>query len=73
MAPGSLTPQQKNSLELAYTCLLGVAGFLASAEHNLEPEEKLVAANLGDLARVCQHRLVEAFPELLEWLREWER
>ncbi len=73
MAPDTLTPQQKHALELTYTCFRGVAAFVPSVENSLESEEKLVAKNLRDLARVCQHRLVEAFPELLEWFKEWER
>ncbi len=73
-APGSLSALQRNSLESTFSCLRGIASFLDSIESTpLQPDEKLIAGNLRDLAGVCQRKLVEAFPELLEWLREWER
>ena len=72
-APCSLSPQQKCSLESTYACSREVASFLESIESKLQPEEKFTARNLRDLAAVCQHKLIEAFPELLEWLSEWER
>ena len=73
MALGILSPEQKNALELTYTCFRGTTAFLESVEGNLQPDEKLIARNLRDLAGVCERKLAEAFPELLAWLREWER
>jgi hypothetical protein len=76
----SLSPQQKEALEAVVTFLAAITPFLQSVEasqvtylRQLPPEERLLAADLRDLAEVCKHRLTEAFPELLEWLREWER
>ncbi len=72
-ASGSLTnPEQKHALESTYTFFKGVTPFLRSMEERLQPEEKLQAENLCDLAQLCEHKLIEAFPGLLEWLREWE-
>jgi hypothetical protein len=68
-APGSLSALQRDSLESTFSCVRGIASFLDSI---LPPDEKL-AGNLRDLAGECQRKLVEVFPELLEWLRELER
>jgi len=72
-APGSLSAEQRSSLESSYTFFKGVTAFLESIESKLPPDEKLMARNLRDLAGLCERKLVEAFPELLEWLREWEK
>lgn len=72
MASGILSPEQKHSLELTYTCFRGITAFLESIESNLQPDDRLMAGNLRDLARVCERKLAEGFPELLEWLGEWE-
>jgi len=64
----SLSAVQRHSLESAYACFQGVTAFLESVEAKLPPDEKLIAENLRDLAGVCEHRLVESFPELHEWL-----
>ncbi len=73
MARRILAPEEKNALELTVTSLRGTTAFLESIEGSLESDDGLVAKNLRDLAAVCQHRLVEAFPELLVWLKKWER
>jgi hypothetical protein len=70
-APGSLSAVQRDSLESSFTCLRGIATLLESIESKLPADEKLIAGNLRDLASVCQHKLVEAFPELHTWLAEW--
>lgn len=72
-APGSLSAVQRDSLESVFTCLKGVATFLQTTENRLQPDERLIAGNLRDLAGVCEHRLIEAFPELHSWLTEWTR
>lgn len=72
-APGSLSAVQRGSLESAYTFFAGVRPFLQSIENKLGPDERLTAGNLRDLAGVCQHKLIEAFPELHTWLAEWTR
>ncbi len=69
-APGSLSAVQRDSLESAFTCFKGVTAFLASLENHLQADERLTAGNLRDLAGVCEHKLVEAFLELLEWAIE---
>jgi len=71
-APGSLSVQQRNSLELTFTTLKGVSAFLQSIE-SLRADEKLQAVNLSDLADLSQSKLIEAFPELHTWLEEWKR
>jgi hypothetical protein len=72
-AQGSLSAVQRDSLESAFTFFKGITTFLESVETTLDPDEKLIAGNLRDLSGVCEHKLTEAFPELLEWLREWTR
>jgi hypothetical protein len=72
-APGTLSPQQRSALESAYTFFAGVAPFLEATESRLPPDEQFLSRDFRDLAGVCEHKLVEAFPELLEWLRELER
>lgn len=72
-APGSLSVQQRNSLESAYSCFKGVSAFLESVEGKLQADEKLTSQNLRELAGLCEHKLIEAFPDLLEWVYEWER
>src|SRR5713226_2367512 len=69
----SLSPQQKNSLESTYSCFRGVRAFLESVEPHFQPDEKLMSQNLRELAELCEGKLVEAFPDLLEWLYQWER
>jgi hypothetical protein len=72
-APFTLSPQQRSALESAYSCFRGVRAFLASIEEKLQPDEKLTSQNLRELAELCEQKLVEAFPDLLEWLYQWER
>jgi len=72
-APGSLSAVQRDSIESVFTCLKGIAAFLESSKSTLRPDEKLIAGNLCDLAGVCEHKLIEAFPELQAWLLEWTR
>src|SRR6266403_5608365 len=67
----SLSAVQRDSLESAFTCFKGITAFLASLENHLQADERLTAGNLRDLAGVCEHKLVEAFPELLLWLADW--
>src|SRR6266404_5054316 len=69
----SLSPQQKNSLESTYSCFRGVRAFLESVEPHFQPDEKLMSQNLRELAKLCEEKLVAAFPDLLEWLYQWER
>jgi hypothetical protein len=69
----SLSAVQRYSLESTYACFEGVAAFLESIESNLPPDEKLLAESLRELAGVCEHKLIESFPELHQWLAEWTR
>ena len=71
--PGSLSVVQRHSLESTYACFQGVTAFLESIESKLQPDEKLMAGSLRDLAGVCEHKLIESFPELHLWLAEWTR
>jgi hypothetical protein len=79
-APGTLSPQQKSALESVYAFLSGATSFLEFIERKLPANEKPVGfydasatRNLRDWADLCQHRLIEAFPELLSWVEEWKR
>lgn len=72
-APGSLSVQQRNSLESTYSCFRGMRAFLEPLEAKLQPDEKLISQNLRELAGLCERKLVEAFPELHTWLAEWTR
>ncbi len=73
-APVNLSPQQRSALESSYTFLSGVVPFLGGLKSQLESDDdKLAAENLLELAYLCQKKLLESFPELLEWLTEWER
>jgi len=68
----SLSAVQRDSLESVFTTLKAVSPFLQSIESRLlQPDEKLQAINLLDLADLSQRKLVEAFPELLLWLADW--
>jgi hypothetical protein len=71
-APSNLSPQQKQALEASYTFFSAAIPFLQSVETKLPPDEKLQAENLRDLAGVCGRKLLLAFPEMTEWLAEWE-
>jgi len=63
-----LSTQQRSSLESVFTTLKALSSFLQSIESQLlQPDEKLQAINLLDLADLSQRKLVEAFPELLLW------
>ena len=72
-APGSLSAVQRDSLESSFTCFKGVTAFLESVQNKLQSDDKIIAGDLRDLAGVCEHKLVEAFPELHPWLAEWIR
>ncbi len=62
-----LSEEQRHALELIRTFLRGATAFLESAEMP-NPDDRLVAANLCELADVAMRRLIEAFPELLaDW------
>jgi hypothetical protein len=72
-APGSLSVQQRNSLESTYSCFRGMRAFLEPLEAKFQPDEKLMSQNLRELAELCEQKLVSAFPDLLEWLYQWEQ
>ena len=69
----TLSPQQRSALESTYIFLSGAIPFLAGIDSRVEADEKLIAANLRELGYVCQQKLLEAFPELLTWVVEWQR
>ena len=71
-APGSLSQEQRNSLELVFTTLKGVSAFLQSVE-SLRADEKLQADALSLLADLSQNKLLEAFPGLYTCLEDWKR
>lgn len=72
-APFILSLQQRSALESAYSCFRGARAFLESIEARLQADEKLTSQNLRELAALCEHKLVEVFPELHAWLVEWTR
>jgi hypothetical protein len=71
-APVTLSPQRRHALETSYTFFRGLASFLDSISLD-RPDHRLIAVNLRDLGALAQRQLVEAFPELHEWLNEWTR
>lgn len=71
-APSNLSPEQKTALESTFVFFSAAIPFLQSLESKLQPDEKLQADNLRDLAGVCGRKLLLAFPEMTEWLAEWE-
>jgi hypothetical protein len=72
-APRSLSAVQRDSLESSFTLFRGITAFLESVENKFQSDERLTAGNLRDLAGVCERKLIEAFPQLIAWLAEWER
>jgi len=71
-APVSL-PEQRSTLESTYTFLRGAGVFLEAVQPALTGEDRLNAENLRQLAALCEHKLVESFPDLHEWLAERTR
>ena len=67
------TPEQRQALESIYTFLKGLEVFLEVGQPALAAEDRLTAENLRDLAALCEHKLIEAFPDLLQWLADWTR
>jgi len=72
-APRSLSPAQRNALEATAMGIRCCSVFLESIEDKLNADDKIVAQNLCDLAKLSEHKLIEAFPEAIEWFRQWER
>jgi hypothetical protein len=72
-APGSLSAKQRDSLESFFTLISGTKVFLESVHPSLQPGDKLLAVSLRDLATLAERKLMEAFPEMHEWLAEWTR
>ncbi len=64
----SLSPEQQHALELCYVTVLAASTFLESIEHQLEPTDRIGAQNCRDLCTMSEQRLLEAFPEINEWL-----
>jgi hypothetical protein len=71
-APLTLSPQQRSALESAYIFFSGATPFLQSIENKLAPDERLQAHNLRDLAGMTGRKLLLAFPEINEFLSQWE-
>jgi hypothetical protein len=68
-APGSLTPEQKHTLKLAYTFLRGSTVYLEAIQPVVIPEDQFQVVNLLNLGVLCTSKLVENFPEIAEWER----
>jgi hypothetical protein len=69
----TLSAAQRSSLESTFTCFRGMTAFLDSIDTPLQADEKQMARGLCLLAELCEHKLVESFPELHVWLAEWGR
>ncbi len=65
-APLSL--QQRAAIQSTYTTLTGTIAFLEEMQGRFAGDARLTCDNLCDLARMNRHKLVEAFPDLLEWM-----
>jgi hypothetical protein len=72
-AQNSLSAKQRDSLESFFTLIKGTEVLLEAVHPFLQPHEKLAAFNLRDLATLSERKLLEAFPEMHEWLAEWVR
>jgi len=71
-APSNLSPEQKHALESTYIFFSAAILFLQSIRGKLQPDEKLQSDNLRDLAGVCGRKVLPAFPEITEFLSQWE-
>jgi hypothetical protein len=71
--PRGLSAVQCDSLEASFICFRGITTFLESVESKLQPDERLTAENLRELAAMCERKLLEAFPDIIAWLADWER
>lgn len=71
-APNTLSPEQKSALESTFVFFSAATPFLQAVEDKLQPDEKLQADNLRNLAGVCGRKLLLAFPEITAWLSQWE-
>lgn len=69
----SLSAKQRDSLESFFTLIKGTQVLLEAVHPFLQPHEKLAAFNLRDLATLAERKLLDAFPEMHEWLAEWTR
>jgi hypothetical protein len=66
--PRSLSPVQRDSLEASFICFRGITVFVESVESRLQPDERLTAENLRELAAMCERKLLEAFPDIIALL-----
>ena len=73
-APRSLSPHERSALEATAMGIRCCCAFLESIEEKLlDADDKIVAQNLRDLIGISEEKLIEAFPESVEWFRLWER
>ena len=72
-ARNSLSAKQRDSLESFFTFIKGAQVLLEAVHPFLQPHEKLAAFNLRDLATLSERKLMDAFPEMHEWLTAWTR
>lgn len=68
-APGSLSQEQKTCLESVYTFLQGATVYLQAVEHVACPEDGPHVKGLLDLGSLCMSRMLEYFPEVVEFRR----
>jgi hypothetical protein len=71
--PRSLSAVQCDSLEAGFICFRGITAFLESVGSKLQPDERLTAENLRELAAMCERKLLQAFPDIIARLADWER
>lgn len=69
----SLSPEQRQALEATFVCLSAVNALLEEIQSQLEGDHRTISDHIGDLTRLARHKLIAGFPEIHEWLREWER
>jgi hypothetical protein len=59
---------------MTWTTLQVIIVFFQSITDELEePDDRFLSRIHTDSARISQRRLLEAFPELTEWLAGWTR
>lgn len=66
-ARSTLSQEQKLCIESVYTFLQGATVYLQAVEHVAYPEDVVHVKGLADLGSLCMSRMLEYFPEVVEF------
>jgi hypothetical protein len=72
MATPSLSIPQRDSLETTHVFLQGVRTFLTSITGPLSSDDRAMAEGLCLLSELCEKKIVEHFPDVRVWLKDWD-